>query len=62
LISDAVRRLPRTFRYADVERLLPAVSRPTINRALREMRLRGAIRVVKAGRDATWEKTDASTS
>ena len=62
LISDAVRRLPRTFRYADVERLLPAVSRPTINRALREMRLQGTIRVVKAGRDATWEKTDAPAS
>jgi Fic family protein len=59
LIADAVRRLPRTFRYADVERLLPAVSRPTINRALREMRLQGAIRVVKAGRDATWEKMGA---
>jgi Fic family protein len=62
LIADAVRRLPRTFRFADVERLLPAVSRPTINRTLREMRLQGAIRVLKGGRDATWEKTDPQTS
>jgi Fic family protein len=56
MIVDAVRRLPARFRYADLERMLPAVSRPTINRALRELRLAGAIRCAKAGRDATWEK------
>lgn len=56
MIIDAVRRLPKQFRYADLERLLPAVSRPTINRVLRELRLRGELRCVKPGRDATWEK------
>jgi Fic family protein len=57
MIRDAVRRLPARFRYADLERAVPAVSRPTIARALRELRVDGAIRCVKPGRDATWEKT-----
>ena len=56
MIRDAVKRLPAQFRYADLERALPAVSRPTIARALRELRAEGAIRCLKPGRDATWEK------
>jgi hypothetical protein len=56
MIRDAVSRLPNRFRYADLERALPAVSRPTIARALRELRAEGAIRCLKPGRDATWEK------
>jgi Fic family protein len=57
MIRDAVNRLPNRFRYADLERALPAISRPTIARALRELRSEGAIRCAKPGRDATWEKT-----
>lgn len=57
MIRDAVSRLPNRFRYADLERALPAVSRPTIARALRELRAEGAIRCLSPGRDATWEKT-----
>jgi len=56
MIRNAVNRLPNRFRYADLERALPAVSRPTIARALRELRVEGAIRCVKPGRDATREK------
>ena len=56
MIRDAVNRLPNRFRYADLERALPTVSRPTIARALRELRAEGAIRCLKPGRDATWEK------
>ena len=59
MIRDAVTRLPNRFRYADLERALPAVSRPTIARALRELRVEGLIRCVNPGRDATWEKTPA---
>jgi len=62
MIRHAVGRLPNRFRYADLERALPAISRPTIARALRELRTEGAIRCVKPGRDATWEKNDARTS
>jgi hypothetical protein len=58
MIRDAVKRLPNQFRYADLERPLPAVSRPTIARALRELRAEGAIRCVRPGRDAAWEKTE----
>ena len=60
MIRDAVNRLPNRFRYADLERALPAVSRPTIARALRELRAEGAIRCLRAGRDATWEKIDTA--
>ncbi|PYR89375.1 MAG: cell filamentation protein Fic [Acidobacteria bacterium] len=56
MIRDAVNRLPNRFRYADLERTLSAVSRPTIARALRELRAEGAVRCVKPGRDASWEK------
>ena len=56
MTRDAVNRLPNRFRYADLERALPAISRPTIARALRELRAEGAIRCLKPGRDATWGK------
>jgi len=38
MIRDAVTRLPTRFRYADLGRALPAISRPSIARALRELR------------------------
>jgi Fic family protein len=59
MIRDVVNRLPNEFRYADLERALPAVSRPTIARALRELSAEGVVRCVGRGRDATWEKTPA---
>jgi hypothetical protein len=58
MIRDTVKRLPKQFRYADLERALPAVSRPTIARALRELRTEGTIRCLKPGRDATWERIE----
>lgn len=60
MIVDAVRRMPAAFRFADIERILPGVSRPTINRTLRELRIAGEIRCAKAGRDASWEKVRLS--
>ena len=57
MIRDAVNRLPNRFRYADFERALPSVSRPTIARALRKLRVEGVVRCMKPGRDAMWEKT-----
>ena len=56
MIRNAVNRLPNRFRYADLQRTLPAVSRPTIARALRELSAEGVVRCVGRGRDATWEK------
>jgi len=57
MIRDVVSRLPNECRYADLERALPAVSRPTIARALRELSAEGVVRCIGRGRDATWEKT-----
>jgi Fic family protein len=62
MIIDAVRRLPRQFKYGDLERQLPAVSRPTIGRALRQLRDEGAIVCLYPGRDATWEKRGIETN
>jgi Fic family protein len=57
MVIDCVRHLPATFRYADIERACPGVSRPTIVRVLGELRDDGEIRCTKGGRDATWERT-----
>ena len=57
IVIDCIRHLSATFRYADVERACPGVSRPTIVRVLGELRDNGEIRCAKGGRDATWERT-----
>jgi CRP-like cAMP-binding protein len=58
MVQDAVMRLPRNFKVSDVERACPGTSRPTINRALAELRREGKIRSVKRGRDAVWERVE----
>ncbi len=54
MVTAAIRRTPPTFRYADLARACPGVSRPTIQRALRDLRNAGEIELVRAGRDAEW--------
>lgn len=56
MILDTVNRLPQQFQIGDIERACPGVSRPTINRALKELRDQGKITCIKPGRDARWEK------
>lgn len=56
MIVDAIHRLPFEFQYGDVERSCPGVSRPTINRALAELKKSGEIQCVKPGRNAIWRK------
>lgn len=58
MIVDAIERMPGEFRFADVERACPRISRPTINRALADMRRSGRLVLVNAGRDATWKKIE----
>ncbi len=53
-VADAIDRLPLEFRYTDLERLVPSVSRPTINRALRRLRADRVVRCVRPGRNARW--------
>jgi Fic family protein len=57
MVIECIHHMPATFRYADVERACPGVSRPTIVRVLGELRDKGEIHCVKGGRDATWERT-----
>ncbi len=56
MVLDAVERLPREFRYADLVALVPSVSRPTINRALRRLRAARVVACVKPGRSARWQR------
>ncbi len=57
MVIDCIHHMPTTFRYADIERACPGVSRPTIVRVLGELRDKGDIRCTKSGRDAAWERT-----
>lgn len=57
MIMDVIGRLPDEFRMADIEHACPSVSRPTINRALRDLREVNKIACIKRGRDAVWQKT-----
>lgn len=56
MVVSAIRRMPETFRYADVARACPGVSRPTIQRAMRKLRDRGEIELISRGRDAEWRR------
>jgi Fic family protein len=59
MVIGCIRHLPSEFRYRDIERACPGVSRPTIVRVLGELRDNGEIRCSKGGRDATWEKANS---
>lgn len=56
MIVDFVLHQQSPFRFADVEKACPLVSRPTINRALAELRREGIVRCAKPGGDAVWER------
>jgi len=56
MIVDTVRRLPPEFRVGEVKRACPGISQATVNRTLAQMRREGAIRCLRAGRDAVWAK------
>lgn len=56
MVADAISRLPNQFQIGDIQRACPAVSRPTINRVLAELKQDGRVRCIKGGRDALWEK------
>lgn len=55
MVVDCVDRLPDEFSVADIERVCPNVSRPTINRVLRDLRRDGKLEATR-GRDARWSK------
>ena len=55
MVVDCIERLPSEFSIADIERVCPHVSRPTINRVLRDLRRDGRLQATR-GRDARWTK------
>jgi len=59
LVVDSIRHLPIRFTHADIARACPGVSRPTIDRALRDLKAAGELRLLKSGRDAQWERTSS---
>ncbi|MBI4409731.1 MAG: Fic family protein, partial [Gemmatimonadetes bacterium] len=61
LVHHAVAALPAEFTIGDVFRLCPNTSRPTVHRALGELREQGLIRCAQRGREARWEKTTAKS-
>ena len=57
MVISTIERLPERFRYADLARACPGISRPTIQRALRKLRDAGQIELTQLGRDAEWRKS-----
>lgn len=62
MVIAAIRRMPPRFRYADLAEACPGVSRPTIRRALVELREAGEVRCLGTGRGAEWERLTASAA
>ena len=58
MVENAVLRLPSRFRISDVQRACPAVSYPTLKRALSGLSKKRKIRSLGKGRDAQWERID----
>jgi Fic family protein len=56
MVENAILRLPNRFRLADIQRACPAVSYPTLKRALADMANKKRIRCLGKGRDAEWER------
>lgn len=55
-VKDTIGRLPIDFTYKDIALACPDISRPTITRALVELREAGEIELIRRGRDAVWRR------
>ena len=56
MAQQAVRRLSDRFRIAELQRVCPGVSYPTLKRALEELKRQKKVRCLGKGRDAQWER------
>jgi len=56
MVQQAVKRLPDRFRIAELQRVCPGVSYPTLKRALEELKRQKKVRCLGKGRDAQWER------
>jgi Fic family protein len=59
MVENTILRLPSRFRISEVQRACPAVSYPTLKRALSELSKKRKIRSLGKGRDAQWERIGA---
>ncbi len=55
-VIEALYRLPKYFKFSDIERMCPHVSSATIKLTLDSLKKRRLVKCAKRGRDATWEK------
>jgi len=56
MVQQAVKRLPDRFRIAELQRVCPGVSYPTLKRALEDLKRQKKVRCLGKGRDAQWER------
>ena len=56
MVLATIEKLPRQFRYTDLDMACPNISRATIKRILKMLRDDNKLRCVKGGRNATYEK------
>jgi Fic family protein len=56
MVRQAVKRLPDRFRIAELQRVCPGVSYPTLKRALEDLKRQKKVRCLGKGRDAQWER------
>jgi len=56
LIVGVIEQFPAEFQYADIERACPGIGKPTIHRALAQLKTEGRVRCKVGGRDAVWQK------
>jgi Fic family protein len=56
MVRNAVRRLPQRFKLADLQDMCPAISYPTLQRGLAELKKSGEIKCLGRGPDAEWER------
>jgi Fic family protein len=57
MVMNAIKRMTGRFTIADLRRVCPGVSYPTLQRALFDLRKKKVIRCMGRGPDAEWEKT-----
>lgn len=53
-IKEAIEHFIGDFAISDIERVCPDISRPTVYRALKELKEQGYIKVIEVGRNARW--------
>jgi Fic family protein len=55
-VINSIRRLPKYFKFIDLQRMCPHVSDATIKATLASLKKKRLVKCAKRGRDATWEK------